>query len=273
MLDAPSRHGAQPTRVKSRGQASRRELNTPTRVKPLKAPGVLPRYRLSGPLVAIGDVHYPFHSPRWQHWVVKKIKELQPAYIVQVGDLYDDYAFSRFARSLNYMTPRQETTMGLRQATEFWEQITDVAPKQARKIQMKGNHDGERLYKRVLESLPEAEHMIDWDARHRFPGVETVSDPKQELRLGLIYVQHGHKKHGEHAVYNQAPTVVGHLHRGGLIYYQNRLFNPYWELNVGYGADPTKPCFNYRYQKDLHKWTQGLGIVDEDGPRFAIFPG
>jgi hypothetical protein len=230
----------------------------------------LKQLRLAGPLVAVGDMHEPWASKSWKRWVVQQIKDRQPAYVVQMGDAYDYYCFSKFARSFSVLTPRQELRTGRLQMEDFWGEVAAAAPR-ARRIQLLGNHDA-RAIKRVLDTLPELEELVDWQARHTFNGVETHFDEKDELILGRLFLHHGHKKHGAHARWNQASTVVAHLHTGGVVYYQNRS-GLYFELNAGYGANPDAPPLRYRYQKKIHGWTQGLGAVDEDGPKFVIYPG
>lgn len=218
--------------------------------------------------MAIGDMHEPWASKSWKRWVVEQIKARQPAYIVQMGDVYDYYCFSKFSRTYSVMTPREELATGRKKTEDFWADVVAAAP-QAARYQLLGNHDT-RAIKRVLDKLPEAEDLIDWSARHAFPRVTTYLDEKDELIIGRLFLHHGHKRHGDHARYNQAPTVVGHLHTGGVVYYQNRE-GLYFELNAGYGGDPTQECFNYRYQRKINGWTQGLGVVDEDGPKFVVF--
>lgn len=229
-----------------------------------------PHWGLDGPLVAIGDTHFPFHDARWLDWTYEQIERLQPRYVVQVGDLFDNYAFSRFARSHSVMTPEEEVERGDRAANEMWGTIAAIVPN-AVKYQIKGNHD-DRVEHRALEKMPELAAVVDFNARYQFPGVSLVREANQELWIGDVAVHHGHKKSGAHARWNQAPTIVGHLHRGDIVWMQNRSGH-YWELNAGYGGDETSAVFRYRYQNDIHGWTKGLGLVDEYGPHFLKFGG
>jgi hypothetical protein len=168
------------------------------------------------------------------------------------------------------MTPQEEVERADQAANEMWATITGIVPK-AKKYQIKGNHD-DRVEHRVLEKMPELAAVIDFNARFRFPGVTLVEESNQELFVGDVAILHGHKKSGAHARWNQCPTIVGHLHRGDTIWMQNRAGH-FWELNAGYVGDPDSPVFKYRYQKEIHGWTQGLGLVDEYGPHFLKFGG
>jgi predicted phosphodiesterase len=225
---------------------------------------------LDGPLVVIGDTHFPFHDRVWLEWVYQRIDEIQPAYVVQIGDLHDNYSLSKYARSYSVMTPAEEVERADTAAMEMWASIGLLAPR-AKKFQIKGNHD-DRAEHRLLEKCPELAPLVDLNGRYTFPGVTLVEESNEELLIGDVFLHHGHKKFGEHARYNQAPTIVGHLHKGDVKYYANRL-GAFWELNVGYGGDVSSPVFRYRYQKLIHGWTLGLGLVDEHGPHFLCFPG
>lgn len=226
---------------------------------------------LGGPLLIIGDTHFPFHCERWLDWTLDQIRRTKPAFVVQIGDLYDNYFLSRHPKHLTVMTPDEEAELGRSGAERMWQAVRKESPKNCTLYQIRGNHD-DRDIKRILATAPELEPLVNMKSRFVFDGVRTVHDSFSELWLKDICLQHGYRKMGEHARYNQAPTVVGHLHRGDVRYYQNRK-GVYWELNAGFGGDPESPVFRYRNQKDIHQWTRGLGLVDEDGPHFLLMPG
>jgi predicted phosphodiesterase len=220
--------------------------------------------------IVIGDTHWPWASKRWYQWMLGEIRSRQPDHIIQIGDLYDNYFLSRHPKHLSILTPQDEVDQGDTCAKDMWAKIKAVAPK-AECIQIRGNHD-DRDIKKILNSAPELEPLLDMRSRFEFKGVRTVHDSFEEFWLKDICIQHGYRKGGEHARYNQAPTVVGHSHRGGVQYFQNRR-GVYWELNAGFGGDPTAACFRYRNQRDIHMWTNGLGLIDETGPHFLLMPG
>lgn len=216
-------------------------------------------------IVVLGDLHEPWSDTRA---VARAVELCQGATeIVQIGDLYDFLCFSRYARTHNEYTPKQELDLARKRAEATWQAIRATAPR-AKRFQLKGNHD-ERLSKRVLERFPEVEGLVKgvWD----FPGVETVEDASQELEVRGILFQHGHRsKLGDHAKWNQCSTVVGHSHVGGVVYGRNRA-GVYWELNAGFLGDLRAPCFRYRTERILTQWTVGAGIIDDLGPRFVPF--
>jgi DNA repair exonuclease SbcCD nuclease subunit len=212
----------------------------------------------------LGDYHAPWNSRKARDKALNVVKELRPDLVVQVGDLYDMYAFSRYPRSQNVLTPAQELLRGRHEAEELWDRVMRFAPR-AKFVQLLGNHDS-RVGDRVAERMPEVESLLNTKGLFEFEGVETVHDWKEEVVLGGVCYQHGFRRHGEHARWNQMNTVVGHSHVGGLVLHRN-LEGVYWELNVGWLGDEAAPVFRYLEQR-LSRWTVGMGVIDERGPRF-----
>lgn len=227
----------------------------------------LPSYKK---IIAIPDVHFPFCSAEALAMVYAIIEKEQPDVVIQLGDLYDLYAQSRFPRSLNLMTPEAEETLARHQATEMWATIKKLVPN-ANCFQLCGNHDIRPL-KNVQAKWPEGEHWVkkEYLARMTFEGVKTIYDPTEELVIDDIIVIHGYLSGlGSHRDYNQCNVICGHTHRGGVAYrpLKNKII---WELNAGLIGDPESKALSYRSQK-IHNWTIGVGIVDALGPRFVHF--
>lgn len=226
------------------------------------------RYGLKGPTLVLGDLHFPEANQKCLDWVYGLIQQHKPAHVVQIGDLYDFQNFSKYAKTLNYLTPAEELAKASECAGTMWRTITRLVPK-ADCHQLLGNHDN-RAAKRLLEKAPELEGFFRMDSLFRFKGVTTHLDEREEVIIGDICFMHGFRKHGEHARYNQMSTVCGHTHRGGVVYYQN-MRGTYWELNVGFLGDVESPVFRYRNQRKLHGWTNGCGFIDDLGPRFMEY--
>lgn len=217
--------------------------------------------------VILGDTHFPFQDNNAIDKAIALIKKMQPDYVVQVGDLYDLYSFSRYPKNPNFITPEQEMKEGRAGAELMWRRIRAASPR-SKLVQLHGNHDY-RMVKYVSESAAAATHVMKKYLKEvmTFPGVQTVSD---EHEIDGIAFMHGFRKHGEHAKYNQQSTVVGHLHKPGIVYLSNR-HGPYWELNVGWLGDYRHEVFSYAAQKRMHGMLVGVGVIDELGPRFVAF--
>ena len=218
--------------------------------------------------VIIGDTHFPFvHKPSLEK-SISFIKEFQPKYIIQIGDLYDMLSHGKFPRSHNVYTPKDEMNEGRKQAQEMWSKIKEVAP-QAECHQILGNHD-QRPMKRVLEAYPEAELFMDFSKWFLFDGVKTNLDIRQELIINGICYIHGYRSQlGSHRDHNRMSTVTGHSHLGGVNYksYGSEIL---FELNAGYLGDPESKALSYTAQK-IVSWTHGLGVIDQYGARFIQF--
>ena len=222
-------------------------------------------------ILVVGDTHFPFHNGTAMGFILDEIAENRSIEkVIQVGDLYDFYAFSKYPRKPDVMTPHTEIYLGRSVAEDFWAAVRSIAKRQHRGIkcyQMKGNHDT-RAVKRIMERANEFSEIVeDWlNKRMEFPGVELVPD---EFVMDGIMFQHGFRKHGEHATYNQMNTVCGHSHRGGVSFFTN-LNGTYWELNAGWIGDlRRKDVFDYQSQKRISGTTLGYGLIDELGPRFV----
>lgn len=214
-------------------------------------------------LLVLGDLHFPFHSRRALGRVYRLLDKLKPSHVVQVGDLYDQFAFSRFPKLLR-VSPDRELADARACAEVMWNNFRGLAC-----YQLMGNHD-DRALKRALAVVPEFASLVGGSLRefYSFPGVKTVNTSNEELVLGGIYLHHGHRaKLGDHARFNQEKTVVGHTHVGGVVFFprRNKIL---WELNAGFLADVRSYAFNYRAQKLCHTSTLGVGWVDDLGPRF-----
>lgn len=227
-------------------------------------------------ILIAGDHHQPFIRNDCFDAFYKFAKEVNPTHIIQIGDLYDMYAYSKFAKSLNIYTPKEELSLGRKGSEEFWSKCQKAAPN-AKCYQILGNHDW-RPYKRVLDAIPEAEDsfremFLNW---FRFPGVELIPDPRQELFINGVAIFHGYRSNiGDHMDHLLMCVAVGHGHRGGVVYRnifdaESGINKIIWELNVGHMADPESKVLSYTPQK-ITKSTNGWGYIDRWGPRFIPY--
>lgn len=216
------------------------------------------------PVVILGDLHAPFHCRRAVGEAIMLIRDIKPKVIVQIGDLRDMFSFGRFPRSPNVMTPRQELVQGTKVITDLWKNARAAAGKGVECYLLRGNHD-ERLAKMTLNALPEVEGLLPdlW----QFDGVTTLPAERDELILDGVVYMHGYRNHGDHVRYNLMSTVCGHSHTGGVVY-MPRKNDILFELNVGYLGNPKAVALSYTKQAKISRWTKGIGVIDDYGPRF-----
>ena len=217
-------------------------------------------------ILAIGDLHLPYCSKEKVSKMLDLVVALKPTHIVQMGDLYDLYSYSKFPRSIKLLKADEEIAQGRVAAEEIWTGITNRA-KKAAKYQLVGNHDA-RPFKRMRELCPELEPFCDFTSLWTFPGVTTIADSRETLEIGDFSFIHGHKTQWlAHVRRMNTNVCFAHTHRGGCLSYPlggRTLF----ELNCGFLADPYHEALLYRELKQFHDWTHGVGFIDELGPRF-----
>jgi hypothetical protein len=221
-------------------------------------------------VLAIGDAHCPWMLFRSLDAICAAIKSIRPDIVLQLGDLYDFFSWTRFPRTHNLLTPVQEAKQGRKQAEHMWNRVRKAHPK-AKRFQLRGNHD-DRPYKRILEAAPEFEELLALDPYFKFDGVETQPSSRDELVIQGVCYMHGFRsKLGDHARHNRMSTVCGHSHKGGVV--TMRLGKKtLWECNAGFIANPFSRPLSYGMQRKFNDQTQGFAVIDARGPRFVPLP-
>lgn len=228
-------------------------------------------YKPFGPfpsMAIISDIHWPFENAAVVQKFVGYVASEKPEWIILDGDAWDFYSHSKYPRSHNVFTPKQEEELARKKNEEFWQVIRKASPK-SKFVQLLGNHDI-RPMKRVLEAYPEAEEWVQerLTKLFTFDGVKTIMDPREELVISDILVFHGYLgKLGAHRDYTHMSTINGHSHQGGVVYRQikGRIL---FELNCGVAGDPHSKGLTYTPQR-ITRWTPGFGVVNAFGPQFV----
>lgn len=217
---------------------------------------------------SISDMHLPFWCERVVNRFYKYIEENKPEFVILNGDAWDMYSHSKFPRSHNIFTPREERALCLKMNAEFWARIKKIHV-EAKCFQLLGNHDLRPL-KRILEAVPAAEDWAEEMMRRdfTFDGVTTIFDPRQELMINPDTAAfHGNRSQlGAHRDYTLLNCINAHTHRGGTVFKQLR-YTVLFEVNSGFAGDPEAKGLTYTPQR-ISDSTPGFSAGDAWGPRF-----
>lgn len=150
---------------------------------------------------------------------------------------------------------------------KLWEALRRTCP-DAKCFEISSNH-GDRLQKRLLERLPEAEHFLSEDKVYGVPGVQRV---RGHMRIDGVQYEHGFRaRAADHARHNQMSTVHGHTHAASLTWLKNAKGN-YFNLECGWLADEKSPVFNY-VQAAIKPHTLAVGLITSGQPTLLKYPG
>lgn len=214
----------------------------------------------------LGDTHFPFEDVEALSYCYAIIEKFKPEVVVQIGDLYDALAWSKYPSHMERMSPETEMREAKRRASIMWKTVQSIAP-EAKCYQIKGNHD-ERPYKRLIEKAPELASFIDLRSWWNFDSVSTIHDSREPLIIdGIGYVHGWLSGEFKHAQYFNMPIVRGHSHRGGCVWKRH---NRSWlfELDTGYLGSPEISGY---VPSKITNWTRGIGLITEWGPSFIPF--
>lgn len=214
-------------------------------------------------VLVISDTHFPYQNKRAMKKVLEIVKKEKPGMVVQIGDLLDQYTFSKYSRSQDFTTPQQEIKKGIKGATEMWSAIRKSVPK-SKLVQVLGNHDL-RLRKRIMEALPELESIVNMGQLYSYPGVRTLKSDRDYIEVdGVVYCHGWLSKSIDHAKYFSRPVVHGHRHRPAI-----ETSGALWSMDVGFLGDEKQLPFNYTMSK-FTGWKVAIGIVDNGQPRLIF---
>ena len=214
----------------------------------------------------LGDVHLPYHDKKSIEKVADAIKQSQDdgddVKVVQVGDLADQRAWSRFPKDGDVDNAQKEFDDTVTSMEWLHKLIPDMHI-------IFGNHD-RRIAMRASDSQIPRQLIKSIDQVFNFPGWKWhVSDTP--LIIDGIAVIHGDEypiPNPSSACLRLARSVVyGHTHQGRLEHV--RLFDrSMFAMNVGWLGDETQSAFNYSKRSPARYWT-GYGVI-VDGVPFLI---
>lgn len=235
-------------------------------------------------VLAIGDMHFPFEDKSYLKKLMKRVKEEKPDIIIQLGDLYDQYMFSRYDQNLDRMSPKKELELARSKACAFWKNISKASPK-SKKIQLLGNHDN-RILKQILRRFPSAFSILKeaHTKLYTFEGVETHLSDRDYIEIDNIIYTHGWQ--AKHIRHFGKSVVRAHDHQawmyeigdqkeafGGIVIHASHVIarNPHtlFEVSSGMYGDEKATPFEYTTSK-FTNWKPAIVIVTKDLVRLEI---
>lgn len=217
--------------------------------------------------ICIGDTHFPFACRKTLKTIYRAIHKFKPYFVIQMGDLKDQFSAAKWPRSYSVITPEDEFKRARVMAETFWANIASASPG-SKRYQLKGNHD-DRAKKRILERLPDLEPLLRLDEIYRFDGVTTMADEREGLILEDILFMHGFRATlGDHAKHAHRSVVCGHSHLGGAVFMRDG-DKTIFELNAGHCADTATKPLSYSRQRYIAKTTKGYGLLQIFGKNIA----
>lgn len=189
-------------------------------------------------VLAIPDLHCPFHHPRALAFIKHVLAESRPDCVVCLGDEIDAAAWSRFDKDPHGLSPIEE----LRRAKAALAELRDIVP---RLRVCESNHTmrpwrkaiGAGLLDDFLVSPGVALECPDWEWAQRWEFDDVVYMHGEGFS--------GPSAHLAAARQNRKSTVIGHIHAHAGINYLTGYYGSIFGVNAGCLINPESRAFDY----------------------------
>jgi UDP-2,3-diacylglucosamine pyrophosphatase LpxH len=220
-------------------------------------------------VLAFSDLHIPFHNKNKIKKLLKIIKKEKPDAIVNCGDTYDFYMFSKFNKDYNFIKPKEELEKSRIYINNLWDKINKISPKSI-KYQLLGNHCI-RMFKLIQNNIPSLNSEIKdlYKKYFNYKNVYVKKSDREYIELdGVIYVHGWYSGCVLHMNYFKKPVVHGHNHVPDLCHtpLSKSNYKPLWEMDLGTFANKKLVPFNYTNSIHL-KWACAVGIINNGIPK------
>jgi predicted phosphodiesterase len=188
-------------------------------------------------LLILGDIHIPAHDPKIFDKLRLIMKMYKPEKIIQLGDIVDFKAWSRFQKNPEDDSPNREWIKVKKALDKLHEIIPNMTI-------IQGNHDN-RISKKAIEAgIPESLIRSLSDV-FNYDGWTWTKD--KPLVIDNIAIIHGDEQAGTVSQKAKAlgmNVIQGHTHQASLSWI--RTFNKYFfAVEAGSLLDRNSPAFNY----------------------------
>jgi predicted phosphodiesterase len=218
-------------------------------------------------ILIISDLHVPYHDVKAWECVLQVIRETKPDVVVIIGDFADMYSISSHPKSLdrkmNFATERDAVNAAL-------DQVRLAAGNACRIVFCEGNHE-DRITRYLQSSAPELGGIKEIRAEGLFKikqrNIEWVPY-RTEIKIGNCAFTHDVGRCGVNTARQSlldygGNLVVGHSHRGAVVYQGEIKGSSHFCLNVGWLGDVEAIDYVHR-ARAKRDWQLGFGLVDQD---------
>jgi predicted phosphodiesterase len=213
-------------------------------------------------VLAIGDTHAPYHNPATFDFLADLKREYKPDVVVHIGDLGDQYGWSRHGDRMPDSPGQSEEDA---QTLKFCKQLYKLFPKVRACV---GNHDT-RLAKAIVRAgVPSRLHATikqiylsprgwKWESAFKLDGVvythgEGFSGPNAAIMAARLFA---------------SSCVIGHVHSVGGVRYWSSVLSSEFGCSTGCLVDPDG--FGMAYAKQFSaKPVLGSAVVIDGVPQF-----
>ena len=221
-------------------------------------------------ILVIPDMHMPFIDKNALRVVALWKRNHNPDLIIQLGDLFDFKAWSRWPKDADDDSPHLEFEKAMQQAASVSKLIPNMEI-------LFGNHDM-RVAKRALEVGFTRHIMRDLSEIFRYPGWHWHADPKAKLIVntpkGPVWFLHGDEMGGNAAQKSRLlgiSIVQGHSHQASITH-SNGLSHAVYGMETGHIMDMESKGAQYAFRSGRYP-VMGFGIIKYGIPYFINIDG
>lgn len=218
-------------------------------------------------ILVLGDLHGSCMHPKAVEFLAEIKRVHKPDLVVQVGDVWDGYNFSRYLRDPDTPNAEDEIAATIKALKPLYKLFPVMQL-------CYGNHDLRHLKKALENNIPESlfrsvKDILEAPVGWVFNDFWEFHDED----AGPILFHHG-EMFGGPQLPNMLQTlrtnhVIGHIHsEGGHILYQNNGINTVWAANAGCLIDHESYAFRYA-KKSRYKGVNGALLIIDGSPFFA----
>lgn len=221
-------------------------------------------------IFVIPDTHVPYHDPRSWKLALQVIKQIRPHKVVIIGDFADFYAVSDHDRDPMRKDSLEWEVECVNAELDRLEELMDRDV-----VFIEGNHE-DRLRRYLWKKAPQLFGVTDVKRLFRLDQRGWIHRPyRHGWKYGNVTYKHDVAgRSGKHAAAQSLAdfggnVVIGHTHRGGVVYLGEAKGANHFCLNVGWLGD-VKLMDYMDPDKALRDWQLGFGTVIHDGPSRAF---